>query len=158
LGAELLDMPNMASWVDAYRKHLGGSLSPRYWGLHNYLDANRLRTTGTRRLLAHTTGQIWFTETGGIVRRHNAAKVTFPESAAHAAIATRWVFQRLVPLSRRITRVYLYQWNAAKGENWDSGLVDAHGRSRPALAIVRAEQKTLLRRAAKRAKAEGGAG
>ena len=51
--------------------------------------------------------------------------MTFPESAAHAAMATRWVFEKLVPLSRRITRVYLYQWNAAKGENWDSGLVNA---------------------------------
>jgi hypothetical protein len=107
LGAELLDMPNMTSWVDAYRKHLGASRSPRYWGLHNYIDANRLRTTGTRRLLAHTTGQLWFTETGGIVRRKNVDKVTFPESTAHAAVATRWLFDKLVPLSRRITRVYL---------------------------------------------------
>jgi hypothetical protein len=155
LGAELLDMPNMSSWVDAFRRQLGRTLSPRYWGLHNYIDANRLRTDGTRRLLAHTTGQIWFTETGGIVKRTNAAKVTFPESAAHAAVATRWVFQRLVPLSRRITRVYLYQWNAAKGDTWDSGLLDPHGRQRPALAIVKAEQKTLLRRAARRAKAGG---
>jgi hypothetical protein len=154
LGAELLDMPNMASWVDSYRRHIGRKLAPRYWGLHNYIDANRLRTTGTRKLLAHTSGQIWFTETGGIVKRSNAAKVTFPESAAHAAVATRWVFQKLVPLSRRITRVYLYQWNAAKGENWDSGLVNAHGKSRPALAVVKAEQKTLLRREAQRARAQ----
>ncbi|WCB92739.1 hypothetical protein DSM104299_01438 [Baekduia alba] len=155
LGAELLDMPNMSTWVDQYRKHLGAKKSPRYWGLHNYIDANRLRTTGTRRLLAHTTGQVWFTETGGIVRRSNRSKVTFPESAAHAAVATRWVFSKLVPLSRRITRVYLYQWNAIHGDNWDSGLVDAHGRSRPALKILRDEQRTLQRREARRAASAG---
>jgi hypothetical protein len=147
LGAELLDMPNMADWVDAYQKHLGKAKSPRYWGLHNYLDANRMRTTGTRTLLKHTTGQIWFTETGGIVKRKKTKNtVAFPESAAHAAQATRWVFDKLVPLSRRITRVYLYHWNAAKGENWDSGLVDARGKARPALRVVRSELKVLQKR------------
>jgi hypothetical protein len=159
LGAELLDMPNMASWVEQYQKYLGRQKSPRYWGLHNYLDANRMRTSGTRTLLKHTAGQVWFTETGGIVRRSNKAKVTFPESTEHAAQATRWVFDELVPLSRRITRVYLYHWNAAKGENWDSGLVDARGRGRPALRIVRRELQTLEKRrqaARRRAAAQAG--
>jgi len=159
LGAELLDMPNMASWVDQYQRHLGRRKSPRprYWGLHNYLDANRLRTTGTKTLLKHTTGQVWFTETGGIVKRRQTKNtVTFPESTAHAATATRWVFNKLVPLSRRITRVYLYQWSSAKGENWDSGLVDLKGKGRPALTVVRSQLKILQKRreAAARRQAE----
>jgi hypothetical protein len=144
LAAEVLDEPNMASWVDAFQKHL--SYRPKYWGLHNYLDANRLRTTGTKTLLQHTSGQVWFTETGGIVYRDNAAKITFPESVGHAATATRWLFDKLVPLSPRITRVYLYQWSSARGENWDSGLVDPHGKARPALKVVR----SVLERAAAR--------
>jgi hypothetical protein len=147
LAAEVLDMPNMRKWVDAFQKHLGSR--PPYWGLHNYLDANRLRTSGTKTLLSRTRGQIWFTETGGIVQRLNRTKVGFPESPTHAATATRWVFDRLVPLSRRITRVYLYHWNAVRGDNWDSGLVDARGRARPALRVVRGE----LRRAAARRRA-----
>jgi hypothetical protein len=137
LAAEVLDMPNMATWVAAFQRHLGSR--PKLWGLHNYLDANRLRTSGTKTLLRQTRGQIWFTETGGIVERLNRDKVDFPESPAHAAVATRWVFDKLVPLSRRITRVYLYHWNAVLGENWDSGLVDARGRARPALGVVRNE-------------------
>jgi hypothetical protein len=142
LAAEMLDMPNMASWIDAFQKHLGPRDVPRYWGLHNYIDANRMRTSGTQTMIKHAKGQIWFTETGGIVqRRNNKAKVSFPESAAHAALATRWVFDELVPLSRRITRVYLYHWNAVRGDNWDSGLIDARGRARPALTVVR----TVLR-------------
>jgi hypothetical protein len=142
LAAEMLDMPNMASWIDAFQEHLGPRDVPRYWGLHNYIDANRMRTSGTRTMIKHAKGQIWFTETGGIVqRRNNKAKVSFPESAAHAALATRWVFDELVPLSRRITRVYLYHWNAVRGDNWDSGLIDARGRARPALKVVR----TVLR-------------
>jgi hypothetical protein len=137
LAAEVLDMPNMGSWVKAFQKHLGSR--PKFWGLHNYIDANRLRTSGTRTLLRATRGQIWFTETGGIVQRLNRTKVGFPESPAHAATATRWVFDELVPLSRRITRVYLYHWNAVHGDTWDSGLVDPRGRARPALRVVRGE-------------------
>jgi hypothetical protein len=156
LGAELLDMPNMARFVDSMEKHLGRSHRPRYWGLHNYIDANRLRTTGTKTLLRHATGQIWFTETGGIVHRRNRLKVTFPESAAHAAKATSWVFDKLVPLSRRITRVYLYHWNAVAGDNWDSGLVDPRGRARPALKVLQHEQRVLAARAARRAQAHAG--
>jgi hypothetical protein len=147
LAAEVLDMPNMGRWVEAFQKHLG--FRPKFWGLHNYIDANRLRTSGTRTLLRHTRGQIWFTETGGIVQRLNRTKVGFPESPAHAAIATRWVFDKLVPLSRRITRVYLYHWNAIRGDNWDSALVDPRGRARPALGVLQRE----LRRADARRRA-----
>jgi hypothetical protein len=136
LGAEVLDMPNMTSWVKAFRR--AAKVEPRYWGLHNYIDANRLRTTGTRRLLTATGhALIWFTETGGIVSRVNRRKVTFPESASHAAIATRFVFDDLVPLSRRITRVYLYHWNSEPGpKTWDSALIGPTGRPRPAFRVL----------------------
>ena len=46
LAAEVLDMPNMVSWVRAFKR--AAHEEPRYWGLHNYIDANRARTTGTR--------------------------------------------------------------------------------------------------------------
>jgi hypothetical protein len=151
LAAETLDMPNMASWIDAFQKYLGPSDVPRYWGLHNYIDANRLRTSGTRTMLRHAKGQIWFTETGGIVDRSNKSTVSFPESATHAATATRWVFDKLAPLSRRITRVYLYQWNAVSGDKWDSGLIDPHGHARPALTVVRNVLRAAQTRARERA-------
>jgi len=135
LAAEVLDQPNMVRLVRAFR-HTAHE-EPRYWGLHNYIDANRGRVRGTRRLLRAVKGQIWFTETGGIVARRNRHKVTFPESARHAATATRFVFRRLVPLSRRVTRVYVYQWNAGPPpQTWDSGLIGPTGRARPALRVV----------------------
>jgi hypothetical protein len=135
LAAEVLDMPNMTSWVKAFRR--AAKVEPRYWGLHNYVDANRLRTTGTRRLLKATRGLIWFTETGGIVSRTNRRKVTFPESVSHAATATRFLFDDLVPLSRRITRVYLYHWNSYPGPtSWDSGLIGPTGKARPAFRVL----------------------
>ena len=144
LAAEVLDMPNMTSWVKAFRRT--AKVEPRYWGIHNYIDANRLRTTGTRRLLKAVRGQIWFTETGGIVSRTNRRKVTFPESAEHAAKATRFLFDDLIPLSRRITRVYLYHWNSEPGpKTWDSGLIGPTGKPRPAYRVL---QRVLAQRAA----------
>jgi hypothetical protein len=144
LAAEVLDMPNMTSWVKAFRHR--AKVEPRYWGIHNYIDANRLRTIGTRRLLKAVKGQIWFTETGGIVSRTNRRKVTFPESTEHAAKATRFLFDDLIPLSRRITRVYLYHWNSEPGpKTWDSGLIGPTGKPRPAYRVL---QRVLAQRAA----------
>jgi hypothetical protein len=144
LAAEVLDMPNMTSWVKAFRRK--AKVEPRYWGIHNYIDANRLRTTGTRRLLKTVKGQVWFTETGGIVSRTNRRKVTFPESAEHAAKATRFLFDDLIPLSRRITRVYLYHWNSDPGpKTWDSALIGPTGKPRPAYRVL---QRVLSERAA----------
>ncbi len=136
LAAEVLDMPNMVSWVRAFRRT--AKVEPKYWGLHNYVDANRFRTEGTRKLLRATKGEIWFTETGGIVKRRTRVKVTLPESTGHAADATRWLFDRLVPLSKRITRVYLYHWSpSTRKDTWDSALVNIHGRPREALRVLR---------------------
>lgn len=143
LAAELLDTPNMVRWVRDFTAALPPGPQPGpVWGLHNYLDANRMRTTGTQALLAATTGEVWMTETGGIVRRTNVKRITFPESASHAAAATRWIFKKLVPLSPRITRVYLYHWDAEPGASWDSGLIGEHGEIRPAFRVVRSVLQT----------------
>jgi polysaccharide biosynthesis protein PslG len=145
LAAEVLDMPNMTSWVKGFRR--AAKVEPRYWGLHNYIDANRLRTTWTRRLLKATgRALLWFTETGGIVSRTNRRRVTFPESVSHAATATRFLFDELVPLSPRVTRVYVYHWNSEPGpKTWDSALIGPTGTPRPAFRVL---QRVLTERGA----------
>jgi hypothetical protein len=143
LAAELLDVGGMVTWVDEERRALG--YEPGIWGLHNYLGANRLSTASTRALLRATRGQIWFTETGGVVSRHNHSAHDFPESPAHAAVVTRFVFDRLARLSGRVARVYLYQWNAGthRPEPWDSALIGAHGTPRPAFWVLVQELHSL---------------
>jgi hypothetical protein len=138
LAAEVLDGPTMKSWVRAFMKRVRHK--PRIWGVHNYLDANRMRTSGTSELLGLVSGQIWFTETGGIVKRRTLYKAGgFPETVAHAGAATRWIFDRLVPLSPRITRVYLYHWNSGgPRDSWDSALFGLDGRPRPSFLVVKA--------------------
>ena len=136
VAADVLDNDGMTAWVARFRKAAGTKRS-MIWGLHNYVDANRLRTTGTKALLKATRGPVWFTETGGVVWRENARdRIRFPgRRSAHAATATKWVF-KLAALSPRVKRVYFYNWRP--GPTWDSGLMDAHGRPRPAYEVIRA--------------------
>ncbi|HEY8638297.1 MAG TPA: hypothetical protein VIL64_03585 [Solirubrobacteraceae bacterium] len=135
LAAELLDFPNMPGWVGEFQRRNRGD--PHYWGLHNYRDANRLQTANTELLLSITSGEVWFTETGGIVGRNNKSMVQFVQSPAHAALATDWLFHRLAQLSPRVTRIYLYEWNAlTKHDSWDTALIGPDGVARPAFRIV----------------------
>lgn len=136
LAAELLDEPDMVSWVRAFKHALHGEAS--IWGLHNYIGANRLQSASTRALLGATQGQVWFTETAGLVARHNHSGHGFPESATHAAEVTQFVFTHLARLSPRVKRIYLYQWQASprRREPWDSALLGANGAPRPAFWVL----------------------
>ncbi len=137
VAADVLDGSKMVSWVKRFQKAVGKRRV--LWGLHNYIDANRFRSTGTRALLKAVKGNVWFTETGGLVTRRNGSTVAFPGNTRHAANATSWVF-RLAKLSRRVRRVYFYHWAPAPTPRptWDSALVDKHERPRPAYRVLRA--------------------
>lgn len=135
VGADLLDTATVGDWVRRFRRVAKG---PLIWGLHNYIDANLFSTHATLRFLSLTRGPVWFTETGGLVKRRNHSHIRFPQGIRHAVKATRWVF-RLAALSPRVKRVYFYQWMPAPSRHatWDSALVDRRDRPRPALAIIR---------------------
>jgi len=136
LAPEVLDMPNMRSWVKDFNRALG--YSPRIWGLHNYVEANRFKMRRLRELLrVAPRAQVWLTETGGLVRRDNASKTKIPEGPRHAGEVTRFIFDRILPLHPRITRVYLYHWNAGPPTTaWDSALITPGGRERSALFVL----------------------
>jgi hypothetical protein len=135
VAADVLDQRNMPAWIGAFLR--AAQHKPTVWGLHNYLDANRLRTTGTMHLLRAVRGQVWITETGGVVRRnHYRAQISFPESASHAARVTSFVL-KVADSAPRIRRVYFYQWNAdSPTQAWDSGFIDPFGRRREAFDVL----------------------
>jgi hypothetical protein len=142
--ADLLDSANLERWLARFRAALGGGM-PRLWGLHNYSDANRFRDTGTRRLAALVPGEIWITESGGIVSFTTASgRSALPYDEQRAARATRFLF-RLAGAIPRITRIYVYQWKIDfPGNRFDAGLVTVDGRPRPALAEL-TRKRGLLR-------------
>jgi hypothetical protein len=136
IAPEVLDMPNMAGWVKDFNRALG--YSPKIWALHNYVEANRFKMQRLRelsRIAPHS--QVWLTETGGLVRRDNASTTEIPEGVRHAGEVTRYIFDRIVPRNPRVTRVYLYHWNAESPKtSWDSGLITPGGRERSALFVL----------------------
>lgn len=111
-------------WINAFKRRVGRG--PHVWGLHNYPDANRLSSRMTRRFLRTVRGDVWFTETGGIVHFGRSWR----RSERRATRALRQVF-RLAELSRRVKRIYLYSWRAAS-RRWDSALLSKGGLPRPA--------------------------
>jgi hypothetical protein len=131
---DVLDQKNMSSYVNAFKRFDKGKA--RIWGLHNYGDVNRKRTSGTRELLRIAPGEVYLTETGGILKFGGA----FPRSLSRQARATKYMFSmvskydsRQRGLRGRITRLYNYQWTGAKrGARFDAGLVNPNGSQRPA--------------------------
>jgi hypothetical protein len=139
----VLDMRNMTSWIQRFRR--AADRPVRIWSLHNHIDVNRHRTSGTREFLRTTRrGAVWFTETGGIVNRYVDGRRITRYHRANAAKAIQAVF-RLARASRRVKRVYLYHWLPPRERRprWDSALVDRRGNPRPSLTALRRE----LRRA-----------
>jgi len=136
VAADLLDQPNMVSWARAFRR--AARIEPKYWGLHDYIDANRFQTTRTAQLLRAVRGEVWLTEVGGLVARRNGSKIKLPQGKARAALATRFIFDRLARLDRRVARVYIYHWRSSTPrDSWDSALIGSDNRPRPALAVLK---------------------
>ena len=138
VAADVLDSRNLGSWIKTFRRY---ARSPKIWGLHNYRDVHRLRDTSIEAMRRATgrRGQVWLTETGGIVRFAQS----IPYDERRAARATAHVLK--VAARRKVARVYLYQWTGEQlGHRWDSGLIAADGRPRPALNVVGAHLRRPL--------------
>lgn len=136
LAAELLDSPDATSWARDFIRAAG--FIPHVWGLHNYIEANRFRMGRLRSLLHAIPGaDLWLTETGGLVSRHNNSTTVIPEGASHAGNVTRYIFDRIVPANPRIKRVYIYNWNQLAGQtNWDSALITPGGTPRASFYVL----------------------
>ena len=106
--AEVVDSSDMTGWLRAFRAALPHP--PRLWALHNYSDVTRAQTTNTDALLALLDGEVWITETGGIVR---AGPGRWPYDEARARASVERAFALADARADRISRLYLYQWRAA---------------------------------------------
>jgi hypothetical protein len=156
LGADVVDTSSLERWMHAYVREFRRDRRPRVWGLHNYVDVNSRSSWGTRLMRRVAPGEIWFTETGAILRRSKPAgradsdrRLTIRAGGGSRAVeATRRIF-RLARTSPRITRVYVYHWKAKRrGSSWDSALVAPDGELRPSFDVFAAQARLALGRAA----------
>jgi hypothetical protein len=125
---------SISTWLKGFLKATKGK-QPKAWGLHNYDDANLKHTYGTQAMLKAVTGQIWFTETGGLVSRHSGSPIKLPEGQTHATAATKYILTTLARLSPRIKRVYLYEWTDATS-TWDSAFTNPKNQTRSSLVYL----------------------
>jgi hypothetical protein len=131
IAADVLDQAGLEKYLRAFLRAANGT--PRLWGLHNYSDTNRFRSRGTKALLRTVRGNVWLTETGGIVRFADA----LPYNERRAARATKFMF-KLARSNRRIKRLYIYSWlGEQRGARFDAGLVNPDGSARPAYDVVK---------------------
>jgi hypothetical protein len=134
VAADVLDGKDMLPWIKQFKRY---APSARIWGVHNYKDANDA-TGSTKQLLRAVKGKVWLTETGGILRLKPAdgSSGGRKHTKAHQAKAIKRVY-KIAKSSRRITRVYFYEWAKQKGNRWDSAFVEANGALRPSYRALK---------------------
>ena len=141
MAADVLDTSNLRRYVRAFLRRAKGS--PRLWGLHNYQDVNYRTSSDTRRMLSLVRGEVWLTETGGIVRFAGSRLRKY--SPKRAAARTKYMFRLAKAYSRhragtraKITQLFVYTWfGEPRGARFDAGLVNPNGTPRKAFSVVR---------------------
>jgi len=140
-GLDILDARDIGptlSYIAEFKReiHRLETIMPRVWGLHNYSDVNRLEGWRTRELVRALGGEVWLTETGGIVN----FPPNFPNrngaGLRRAARVLGFVFS-VAGAHPEIKRLYIYDWTGGNaGTRFDAGLTDARSRPRPGYVAV----------------------
>lgn len=136
LGADVIDNGTQLSWLSSFLKAVG--TPPQLWGLHNYVDVNYFRSSGTESVLGAVPGEIWLTETGGLVRYASpTGSTTFPYDEDRAARAEAFLLSIADAHPDRITRLYHYEWRSGGATDYfDSALERQDGTPRAAFGVL----------------------
>jgi hypothetical protein len=141
VGLDVLDAQNIyptLQYIAEFKQEIGRlkTIMPKIWGLHNYSDVNRFETWRTRDLAQALGGQVWLTETGGIVKfagdftNHDGAGLT------RAAKALKLMFS-IAASNPNVKRLYIFDWSGGVASTrFDAGLTDAKGNPRPGYLVV----------------------
>ncbi len=140
-GLDILDGPSIAPslrYLAEFKRslaHLKVPL-PHLWGFHNYSDTNRFSSSRTRAILRAVPGEVWLTETGGIVKFGSAFPNVKGSGLRRASKALTFMFG-LAASNPRIKRLYIFQWSGSRGSvRFDAGLMDPHYNPRPGYVVV----------------------
>lgn len=136
IAGDLLDSSNLRSYASAMNRELKGRA--RLWGLHNYGDVNRNRSTGTQTMLRTVPGEVWVTETGGIVK-FSGSNLRPTETKAVRGIRNMFALaarydSRPRGYKARVSRVYQYNFREQPDARFDAALLDPDGSPRKTYA------------------------
>jgi hypothetical protein len=141
IGLDVLDANNISptlQYISEFKREIGKlrTVMPKIWGLHNYSDINRLQSFRTRELSRALGGQVWLTETGGIVQFGGAFPNRNGSGLRRAAKVLGYMFNVAASQSR-IKRLYIYDWTGGNARTrFDAGLTDSHHVPRPGYVVV----------------------
>jgi hypothetical protein len=112
------------------------TVMPTVWGLHDYSDLNRYESWRTRDLEADLGGEVWLTETGGIVKFGGAFPNNRGSGLRRSAKVLNFMFG-VAASNPRIKRLYIYDWTGGTpSTRFDAGLMNAHDKPRPGYVAV----------------------
>ncbi len=141
IGLDVLDQyyitPTLR-YIAEFKREVGRlkTIMPSIWGLHNYADVNSLQSWRTRDLVHALGGQVWLTETGGIVKFGRSFPNEHGSGLTRAAKVLSYMFA-LAASEPQIKRLYIYDWTGGTSSTrFDAGLMNARDQPRPGYLVV----------------------
>jgi hypothetical protein len=108
----------------------------KIWGLHNYSDLNRMQSWRTRDITKALGGQVWLTETGGLVQFKPSFLNIHGSGLTRASKVLKYMFA-VAASNSHIKRLYIYNWiGGTSSTRFDAGLMNAKGQPRPGYVVV----------------------
>jgi hypothetical protein len=141
IGLDVLDAFTINAtlrYISAFKKEIRHlrTVMPSIWGLHNYSDLNRLQSWRTRELSKAMGGQVWLTETGGLVQFKPSFTNVRGSGLSRASRVLKYMFA-VAASNSRVKRLYIYNWLGGNSRTrFDAGLMNAHGQPRPGYVVV----------------------
>lgn len=141
IGLDILDAANIGptlTYIAEFKREIYRlkTLMPSIWGLHNYSDVNRFESWRTHDIAKALGGQVWLTETGGIVKFGGAFPNRNGSGLTRAARVLQFVF-KVAASEPRIKRLYLYNWTGGNSKTrFDAGLMNIHYQARQGYVVV----------------------
>jgi hypothetical protein len=141
IGLDVLDAQDIGptlEYISEFKREIGHlrTIMPKIWGLHNYSDINRLESWRTRELVRALGGQVWLTETGGIVQFGGAFPNYRGSGLTRASRVLKYMFA-VAGSQSQIKRLYIYDWTGGySSTRFDAGLMNARDQPRPGYVVV----------------------
>ena len=141
IGLDVLDAAKIGptlTYISEFKHEVGRlkTVVPKIWGLHNYSDLNRLESFRTREIVRAFGGQVWLTETGGIVKFGGAYPNRNGSGLTRAAKVLKYMF-RVAASVPQVKRLYIYNWTGGSNSSrFDAGLMNAHEQPRAGYVVV----------------------